>query len=93
MTNEEKNAAANGPTEALGAFAAGLRFEDLPDAVVRSACDVILDTVGCALGAWTEDPDKGRVVQGLAQTFQAAPVAAIWGAGGYRTDAALAALN
>ena len=81
-----------GPTEALGAFAAGLTFEHLPEAVVRAACDVILDTIGCALGAWADDPDKGRIVRELSATFQAAPVAAIWGADGYRTDTALAAM-
>lgn len=84
--------AATGPTEALGAFAAGLRFEGLPQPVVAAACDVILDAVGCALGAWRDDPDKGRIVAGLVATFQARPVAAVWGGGGLQTDAALAAL-
>jgi 2-methylcitrate dehydratase PrpD len=81
-----------GPTETLAHFASGLSFSDLPAPVVAQACDVILDAVGCAIGAWDADPDKGRIVVGLAQTFASAPVATIWGSGGARTDAALAAL-
>jgi 2-methylcitrate dehydratase PrpD len=60
--------------------------------VVAQACDVILDAVGCAIGAWDVDADKGRVVVGLARTFAPAPVATIWGSGGEKADAALAAL-
>lgn len=53
---------------------------------------MILDAVGCAVGAWDADPDKGRIVVGLAHTFASAPMATIWGSGGVRTDATLAAL-
>lgn len=80
------------PTETLARFAATLSFSDLPAPVVAQACEVILDAVGCAIGAWDADPDKGRIVVGLAQTFASAPTATIWGSGGARTDAALAAL-
>jgi 2-methylcitrate dehydratase PrpD len=80
-----------GPTRRLAEFIASLRFDDLPDAVVRQACDVILDTVGCALGAWRDDPDKAGIAARIAATFQAAPVAAVWGSG-TSTDAALAAM-
>jgi 2-methylcitrate dehydratase PrpD len=81
-----------GATETLARFAADLSFSDLPAPVVAQACDVILDAVGCAIGAWDADPDKGRIVVGLAQTFASAPVAIIWGSAGIRADAALAAL-
>ena len=81
-----------GPTQTLGEFIATLRFEALPEAVVAQACDIILDTVGCAVGAWRDDPEKGELASRLAATFRAAPVAAIWGGGGARTDAALAAM-
>ena len=81
-----------GPTQMLGEFIATLRFEALPEAVVAQACDIILDTVGCAVGAWCDDPEKGELASRLAATFRAAPVAAIWGGGGARTDAALAAM-
>jgi 2-methylcitrate dehydratase PrpD len=66
-----------GPTRRLAEFIASLRFDDLPDAVVRQACDIVLDTVGCALGAWRDDPDKAEIAARIAATFQAAPVAAI----------------
>ncbi|HZT46620.1 MAG TPA: MmgE/PrpD family protein [Hyphomicrobiaceae bacterium] len=80
-----------GPTRRLAEFVASLRFEDLPEAVVRQACDVILDTLGCALGAWRDDPDKADIAARITATFQAAPMAAIWGSDA-GTDAALAAM-
>ncbi len=81
-----------GATESLGRFAADLRFEHLPQAVVTQASHIILDTVGCAIGAWHEDPTKGRVATDLAKSFGATGSATIWGSGGMTTDAALAAM-
>ncbi len=79
-------------TETLGRFAADLRFEHLPQAVVTQASHIILDTVGCAIGAWQNDPSKGRVATDLAKSFGATGSATIWGSGGMTTDAALAAM-
>lgn len=79
-------------TEILGRFAAELRFESLPQAVVTQACHIILDTVGCAIGAWREDPGKGRIATDLAKSFGATGSATVWGSGGMKTDAALAAM-
>ncbi len=87
-----KEVAPTSATEILGRFAAELRFETLPQDVATQACHIILDTVGCALGAWREDPAKGRIATDLAKSFGAAGTAAIWGSGGTRTDAALAAM-
>ncbi len=56
------------------------------------AADVVLDTLGCCIAAWTEDPDKAAIATKLAATFKAEPVAVIWGSHGVRTDAGLAAL-
>jgi 2-methylcitrate dehydratase PrpD len=92
MSETQRTASTTGPTEALGDFVAGLSFDKLPDAVVRQASDVILDAVGCAIGAWRDDPEKAGIVAKLAATFNAAPVASIWGSPGIRTDAAIAAL-
>ncbi len=83
---------ANGPTRRLAEFVAGLTFEALPNAVVAQACDVVLDTVGCALGAWRDDPEKAVIARNLAASFASGPVASVWGAGGARADAAIAAL-
>jgi 2-methylcitrate dehydratase PrpD len=81
-----------GPTRELAEFVAGLRLADLPDAVVAMACDVVLDTVGCALGAWRDDAQKADIARTLALGFASAPAAAVWGGGGARADAGVAAL-
>jgi 2-methylcitrate dehydratase PrpD len=83
---------AGGPTAELGAFAANLRFGDLPASVVAQAQNVILDALGCAIGAWKDDRPKADVMTALAATFRASAVATIWGSAGPRTDAALAAM-
>ncbi|MBI4272132.1 MAG: MmgE/PrpD family protein [Candidatus Rokubacteria bacterium] len=80
------------PTRELAEFVAGLRFEHLPDAVVRQACDVVLDTLGCCVSAWEQDPEKARIACGLAQRFGSRGAATVVGAGGVTADPALAAL-
>jgi len=82
----------DGPTAELGAFVAGLRFQDLPEPVVAQAANVILDALGCAIGAWRDDPEKAQIMQRLVAGFEAAPRAAVWGSDGLRTDPAIAAL-
>lgn len=89
MSSEMKG---GGPTRRVAEFVAGLRFESLPDTVVAQACNVILDTVGCALGAWRDDPQKADIARTLALSFAAHPVASVWGGAGARSDPALAAL-
>ena len=42
--------------EQLGAYACGLRYEDLPREVVQQAKRLIADTVGCALGGFRSGP-------------------------------------
>ena len=42
--------------EDMGAWVADLRYEDLPQRVVEKAKRVLLDTVGCALGAFNAGP-------------------------------------
>jgi len=42
--------------ERLADWAASLRFEDLPPAVVHEVKRHVLDSLGCALGAWLADP-------------------------------------
>jgi 2-methylcitrate dehydratase PrpD len=84
--------AASGPTRRLAEFIAGLTFEALPDAVVAQACNVIMDTVGCALGAWRDDPEKAAIARKLALSFASRQVACLWGGAGARADSALAAL-
>ncbi|MFV0298841.1 MAG: MmgE/PrpD family protein [Hyphomicrobiaceae bacterium] len=82
----------NSPTAELGAFVADLRFAALPAAVAAQACDVILDALGCAIGAWRDDPPKAAVMEKVVGTFRSQPVASIWGSQGVKADAALAAM-
>ena len=84
--------AGSGPTRRLAEFVAGLRFEALPSPVVAQACDIILDTVGCGLGAWRDDPAEGGHRAQIGIQFLRPPRRQRLGRGGTRTDPALAAL-
>jgi len=69
------------PSRQLAGFAAGLRFEDLPAPVVHQACRVVLDAVGCAVSAWTEDAAKARIARDMAALYPASLGAGMGGAG------------
>jgi len=57
--------------EQLGAYAAQLRYEDLPDDVVRQAKRLIIDTIGCALGGYPAEPAKiAREIAGTVTSTQ-----------------------
>ena len=78
-------------TRTLAEFIARLRYEDLPAPVVKQACRIILDTVGCAISAWSEDPDKSRVAAQIAEMYPAQPGACVIGAAGLASQPAFAA--
>ena len=42
----------DGVTRTLAGFAAGLRYEDMPAAIVQEAKRLLLDTIGCGLGGY-----------------------------------------
>ena len=44
--------------ETLARYAINLKYEDLPQDVVRTAKRTILDTVGCAIGGYTAGPSQ-----------------------------------
>src|SRR6201982_3220932 len=44
--------------EKLARFATSLRYEDLPEDVIRIAKRTILDTFGCAFGGYSAGPSK-----------------------------------
>jgi 2-methylcitrate dehydratase len=44
--------------ETLARYAAGLKYEDLPEDVIRIARRSILDTIGCAFGGYAAGPSK-----------------------------------
>lgn len=75
--------------ETIAGFAAGLRFEDLPDAVVRAAITAIADTLACAVGA-VEEPGPA-ILRSYALARAAHREATLLGTG-ERVDPALAAL-
>jgi len=79
-------------TRTLAEFVARLRYEDLPQAVVEQACRIIVDTVGCALSAWTEDPAKSRIALEIAQLYGSDQGASVIGVAGVKSQPAFAAL-
>ncbi|MBE0625892.1 MAG: MmgE/PrpD family protein [Burkholderiales bacterium] len=79
-------------TRSLAEFVARLRYEDLPQAVVEQACRIIVDTVGCALSAWTEDPEKSRIAREVAELYASAKGATVIGIAGLKSQPAFAAL-
>jgi 2-methylcitrate dehydratase len=44
--------------ETLARYAAGLRYEDLPEDIVRLTKRTILDTIGCTFGGYDSGPSK-----------------------------------
>lgn len=79
-------------TQALAEFVAGLDHRDLPPEVLRQACRIVLDAVGCAIAAWAEDPEKARIARGIAALYPAVPGATVIGAAGVAAQPAFAAL-
>lgn len=58
---QHPSAPASGPlgvAETLARYATGVRYEDLPADVVRTATRTILDTVGCAIGGYRAGPSR-----------------------------------
>ena len=79
----------DGLTAGLAQFVARLRFEELPRDVVEQARRVLLDAVGCALGAYGEEVRKVGVIGRLVEQFGAPGQATILG--GARSHATVAA--
>lgn len=71
----------------LARYCQALCFDDLPKAVVHEVKRRVLDSVGCALGAWTAPP--ARIARQIAGTVKAPHGATVWGTG-HRTTPDLA---
>lgn len=78
-------------TRTLAEFVARLRYEDLPQAVVDQACRIVIDTLGCALSAWTEDPEKSRIALEMARLYRSDQGASVIGVAGTKSQPAFAA--
>ena len=63
--------------ERMAEFAIGLKFEDLPAPVIHEVKRRVIDSLGCALGAWHADP--GVFARQVASTFSAERGATLWG--------------
>jgi len=74
--------------EQLSAYAAALRYEQLPPGVVHQARRLIIDTVGCALGGAASEP--ARIARDIAGTVTSAQPATVM-VSGQRTSPDLAA--
>jgi 2-methylcitrate dehydratase len=63
--------------EKFADFSVGLTFEDLPAPVVHEVKRRIIDSIGCALGAWNAEPCV--IARQVASTFSAKRGATLWG--------------
>jgi 2-methylcitrate dehydratase len=74
--------------ETLAAYAANLKFEALPTAVVRQVKRTTIDTLGCAFGGYDSEPAK--IARELAALVGSSKPATVLGSG-QRTSVELAA--
>jgi MmgE/PrpD N-terminal domain len=59
--------------ETLARYAAGLKYEDIPEDVVRLAKRTIPDTIGCTFGGYDAGPSKVAWQSIRAQVFALSP--------------------
>ena len=88
-TDRPELLAAGDATRMLGAYAAGLRYADLPPAVATKAKECVLDALGCCLFGVTQP--WTRMVLDMVMEQGGAPQASIPGTA-HRTSASQAAL-
>src|SRR6266511_3899997 len=67
------------PTRDLARFAVETRYEDLPDSVIHETKRILMDSIGCAIGALTID--KGKMSVSMAKRLGGRPEATIFGTG------------
>ncbi len=79
-------------TASIATFVANLAYENLPLPVVDKARLVLLDAIGCAIGAFKEDPRKAQIALRLAAQFGVGDSGRATVIGGPQTNPAAAAL-
>ena len=67
-------------TQELAEFAGQIKWSDLPDTVVKETKMVLMEHIGCALGASTTD--KGKMTTALARSYGGPPDSSVIGQGG-----------
>ena len=77
-------------TKALARFCKETSYDDLPEDVVKIAKQTILDTIGCAIGTHSDEPEKPEVINKVVKGFNSLPEATVI-CGGFKASAALAA--
>jgi 2-methylcitrate dehydratase len=75
-------------TERLARYSNALRYDDLPREVVHEVKRRLIDSLGCALGAWNARPY--RIAREQAQSIKVPGGATLWGTG-HKTSPDLAA--
>ena len=63
----------------LSSYGHSLRYEDLPDEVLRQTKRLIVDTLGCAIGAYNSQPS--RIAREMADTVTSTQPATVLGSG------------
>ena len=66
-------------SEALSKFAVRLNFEDLSREVVHKTKQIVLDTLGCALGGYLSEPN--RITRSVLRDLGGKPESSIIGSG------------
>jgi len=79
-------------TRALAEFTAAIKPDALPVEVRRQAARLVLDALGCAMAAWTEDAEKSRIARDIAALYPAEAGAHVMGTKGAPVQSAFAAL-
>src|SRR5688572_4992221 len=63
--------------ERFADLSTSLKFEDLPADVVHEVKRRVLDSIGCAMGSWRDEPCE--IARKVASTMTAKPGATLWG--------------
>jgi 2-methylcitrate dehydratase len=64
-------------SERFADLSTSLKFEDLPQDVVHEVKRRVLDSIGCAMGSWRDEPCA--VARKVASTISAKPGTTLWG--------------
>lgn len=77
-------------TIALARFCKETTYNNLPEDVVKIAKQTILDTLGCAIGTHSDEPEKPEVINKVVRGFNSSPEATVI-CGSFKASAPLAA--
>lgn len=64
-------------TKKLADFCAKVTYNDLPKEVVKIAKHTILDTLGCAIGTHSDEPEKPEIINKVVKDFKTPPEATV----------------